>query len=105
VRDLVPEPIGVREGDGYREVAFPRHPELFFSVHRIDFERSVPNRTGDRFHVLNLVEGGDVEVRTAAGRSHRISYAETVVVPAAVGPYELVPLERSPHKIVKAFVV
>jgi hypothetical protein len=104
-RDLVPEPIGVREGDGYTEVAFPRHPQLFFSVHRIDFQRPVPDRTGDRFHVLNLVEGQDIEVRTAAGRRHRLGYAETIVVPAAVGSYELVPLDPGPHKVVKAFVV
>jgi mannose-6-phosphate isomerase class I len=104
-RDLVPEPIGVREGDGYTEVAFPRHPELFFSVHRIDFSGPVPDRTGDRFHVLNLVEGGDIEVRTADGRAHRLRYAETIVVPAAVGRYELVPLGDGPRKVVKAFVV
>jgi len=105
VRELVPEPIGVRAGDGYREVAFPRHPDHFFSVHRIDFEGPVPDRTGDRFHVLNLVEGQDIELRTAAGRSHRLCYAETIVVPAAVGPYELVPLDRGPHRVVKALVV
>jgi mannose-6-phosphate isomerase class I len=104
-RDLVPEPLVVREGDGYAEVAFPRHAELLFSVHRIDFQRPVPDRTGDRFHVLNLVEGDDIEVRTEAGRSHRLCYAETLVVPAAVGPYELVPLHRGTHKVVKAFVV
>ena len=104
-RDLVPEPVGVRNGDGYSEVAFPRHAELFFSVHRIDFEMPVPDRTGDRFHVLNLVEGNEIEVRTEAGRQHRLHYAETIVVPAAVGSYELVPLDRSPHKVVKAFVV
>jgi hypothetical protein len=105
VRELVPEPIGVREGDGYSEVAFPRHSELPFAVHRIDFERSVPDRTGERFHVLNLVEGDDIEVRTASGHRHPLSYAETIVVPAAVGAYELVPLDRGRRKIVKAFVV
>jgi hypothetical protein len=76
-----------------------------FSVHRIDFERTVADRTGDRFHVLNLVEGEDIEVRTAAGRRHRLCYAETIVVPAAVGPYELVPQSSGPHRVVKAFVV
>jgi mannose-6-phosphate isomerase class I len=104
-RELVPEPIGIRQGDGYTEVAFPRHPELSFSVHRVDFDGPVPDRTGDRFQVLNLVEGNDIEIRTAAGRRHLLCYAETIVLPAAVGPYELVPLTRGPHKVVKAFVV
>jgi len=105
VRDLVPEPIGVRAGDKYTEVAFPRHPELFFSVHRIDFETAVPDRTAGRFHVLNLVEGDEIELRTAEGRRHRLRYAETIVVPAAVGEYELIPLSAGPRKVVKAFVV
>ena len=105
VRDLVPEPIGVRAGDGYIEVAFPRHPELSFSVHRIDFESPVSDRTGGRFHLLNLVEGEEIELRTAEGRRHRLRYAETIVVPAAVGEYELVPLSPSPRRVVKAFVV
>ena len=103
-RELVPDPITVREGDGYREVAFPRHPDLFFSVHRIDFHGAVADRTGDRFHVLNLVEGDDIEVRTSDSRRHRLAYAETVVVPAAVGQYELVPLGPGARKVVKAFV-
>jgi hypothetical protein len=103
--ELVPEPLTVREGEGYRELSFPRHPDLFFSVHRIDFDSPVPDRTGDRFHLLNLVEGDDIEVRTTAGRRHRLSYAETVVVPAAVGQYELVPLGPGARKVVKAFVV
>jgi mannose-6-phosphate isomerase class I len=104
-RELVPEPITARKGDGYTELAFPRHAELSFSVHRIDFTDAVPDRTGDRFHVLNLVEGNDIEIRTSAGRRHRLAYAETVLVPAAVGEYELVPQGRGPRRVVKAFVV
>jgi mannose-6-phosphate isomerase class I len=104
-RDLVPEPIGVRKGDGYTEVAFARHAEVFFSVHRIDFDKPVLDRTGDRFHVLNLAEGEDIEIRTAAGRRHRLRYAETILLPAAVGEYELVPLTRGHRTVVKAFVV
>jgi mannose-6-phosphate isomerase class I len=104
-RDLVPEPVMVRQGEGFRELAFPRHRDLFFSVHRIDFEDVVADRTGDRFHLLNLVEGDDIELRTATGRRHRLSYAETLVVPAAAGEYELVPLGPGARKVVKAFVV
>ena len=104
VRALVPGPMQVREGEGFSEVAFPRHAELFFSVHRIDFSAPVPDRTGDRFHVLNLVEGDDVELRTSTGRRHRLAYAETIVVPAAVGSYEIVPLGPGQRKVVKAFV-
>ncbi|HEY7625115.1 MAG TPA: class I mannose-6-phosphate isomerase [Candidatus Limnocylindria bacterium] len=104
-RELVPEPVLVRDGERYQEVAFPRHAELFFSVHRIAFDGPVPDRTGDRFHVLNLAEGEDIEIRTATGRRHRLAYAETIVVPAAAGEYELAPLGPGRRIVVKAFVV
>ena len=39
---------------------------------------------------MNLVEGGPVEIRAARGVSHDLAYAETIVVPAAVGGYEVV---------------
>jgi hypothetical protein len=43
--------------------------------------------------VLNLVEGDSVTIRTlelAAGwRQHSLAYAETVVIPAAVGHYDV----------------
>jgi mannose-6-phosphate isomerase class I len=101
-RDLVPSTTPVRTGDGFVEHAFRGHDDLFFAVHRTDLERPVPDRTGDRFHVLNLVEGDEIEVRTASGRRHILHYAETILIPAAVGDYELRP--RGPSKIVKAFV-
>ena len=39
--------------------------------------------------MLNLVAGDEVELETAAGDLHPLSYAETIVVPAAVGAYRL----------------
>ena len=82
-----------------------RHPELFFAVHRLEIEDVADDDTRGRFHVLNLVEGDEILLRTASGREHRLSYAETIVVPAGVGAYSLVRTGRSPAKIVKAFVV
>ena len=102
-RELVPEATVVRKGNDYSELAFRRHPALPFAVQRVDFEGIVPNDTGGRVNVLNLVEGDDIEVRTAAGRRHRLSYAETIVIPAAVGRYELVPLGGGSRKVIKAF--
>jgi mannose-6-phosphate isomerase class I len=102
--ELVPRPTPVRSGAGFAEYAIGTHPELFFAVHRLDIDDVVDDDTADRFHVLNLVDGEEILLRTASGREHRLSYAETIVVPASVGIYSLVRTGSSPAKVVKAFV-
>jgi mannose-6-phosphate isomerase class I len=91
-----PEPSVVRAGDGWAELALGSDPAIFFAVHRLEFERELEDDTRGRFHVLNLVEGDEIDV---AG--HPLAYGETLVVPAAVGRYVL---RGGPAKVVKAFV-
>jgi mannose-6-phosphate isomerase class I len=104
VRDLMPEPSVVRCGTGWSELALGRLPELFFAVHRLDFDDEIADDTGGRFHALNLAAGDEIEVQTAAGAVHALSYAETIVIPAAVGEYRLRRVRGGPCKVVKAFV-
>jgi mannose-6-phosphate isomerase class I len=104
VRELMPEPSLIRDGSGWRELALGRSPELFFAVHRLDFEDEVADDTGGRFHALNLAAGDEIEVETATGAVHPLSYAETIVMPAAVGEYRLRRTRGGPCKVVKAFV-
>ena len=102
--ELVTRPTKIRGGAGFAEYAIGRHPELFFAVNRLEIDDVADDDTGGRFHVLNLVEGEEILLRTGSGREHRLSYAETIVVPAVVGAYSLVRTGRSPAKVVKAFV-
>jgi mannose-6-phosphate isomerase class I len=103
-RDLIPEPRTVRAGDGWSELELGNLPELFYVVHRLDFDERVADDTAGRFHVLNLAAGKEVEIETASGRSHRLAYAETIVIPAAAGAYELRRTRGPACKVVKAFV-
>ena len=100
VRDLIQKPRVVRAGDGWTELDLGGPPELFYAVHRLDFDGAVADDTRGRFHVLNLVEGDEIAIETAAGNVHPLAYAETIVIPAAVGAYRLV----GAGKAVKAFV-
>jgi hypothetical protein len=104
-RDLVPEPRPVRGGSGWVELELGRHPDLFFGVNRLEFEESVEDDTEERFHVLNLVDGEEVEIVTEGGAEHPLSYAETIVVPAAVGRYRIRRVRGGACKVVKAFVL
>jgi mannose-6-phosphate isomerase class I len=98
--DLVPEPRAVRAG----EVVLGTLPELFFAVHRLDFDDTIEDDTADRFHLLNLVEGKTVAIETESGRRHDLSYAETIVVPASTGRHRFVNTGGGSCKLVKAFV-
>jgi mannose-6-phosphate isomerase class I len=103
-RELVPEPKMLRTDTGWAELELGRLPDLFFAVHRLDFEDAARDDASERFHVLNLVAGEEVEIETEAGAVHRLAYAETIVVPASVGRYRIRRVRGGACKVVKAFI-
>jgi mannose-6-phosphate isomerase class I len=102
--ELIPEPRSLRQGAGWSELELGRHPDLFFAVHRLDFDEAAEDDTAGRFHVLNLVAGEEIEIESEVGVVHDLSYAETIVVPASVGRYRLRRLKGGACKVVKALV-
>jgi mannose-6-phosphate isomerase class I len=105
-RDLVPRPRVLRHGQGWKEVVLGELPEMFFEVRRLELRpgTAAQEATATSFHVLNVVEGDGVLVEPAYGPAHSLVYAETLVVPASVGPYRLRPLGAKSVKVVKALV-
>jgi mannose-6-phosphate isomerase class I len=93
--ELIREPRAVRAG----ETDLGSHPELFYGVHRLEFDGAIDDDTAGRFQVLCLVDGAHATVETA-NESHELAYGETIVVPAAVGRYRL----AGRGMAVKAFV-
>jgi mannose-6-phosphate isomerase class I len=104
-RDLVPAPTTIRAGSGWREELLGREPEMFFDVRRLvlDGTSDLPDDTSGRFHVLNVVEGRGVTVMSHDGYRHWVAYAETLVIPAAVGSYTLAAAPGG-ARVVKAVV-
>jgi mannose-6-phosphate isomerase class I len=104
-RDLVQQPRTLDAGNGWRVELLGALPEMFFEVRRLVLgpaARAV-QRAGDRFHVLNLVDGDGVTVHWSAG-AHQLSYAETIVIPAATGSYQLVPDGPAAARVLQAVV-
>ena len=85
------EPLG--SGEGWREERTGLHEREFIETRRHWFTRTVPHDTCGHVNVLNLVEGEQalVESPTAAFDPYVVHYAETFIVPAAVGPYTIRP--------------
>jgi mannose-6-phosphate isomerase class I len=105
-QDLVQEPRALVRADGWSEEMIGQLPEMFFSIHRVSIEGGVeaPQNTAGRFQVINVVEGPGVVVRTDAGVEHVVNYAETLVIPAAVGRYTVTGLAGDTSRVVKAYV-
>jgi mannose-6-phosphate isomerase class I len=74
--------------DGKR-IKLPTHEEHFYSVHRYEFTGSVQTNTNNQCHICMLVEGKSITVKT---KEHTtiFHYAETFVIPAATGDYEVI---------------
>ena len=98
-----PSPLG--SGAGWHEEVLARLPEVFFEVRRVALDTDAPVSFDptDGFHVINVVEGAGVVVTTASA-THEVSYAETLVIPAAAGPYALRRQGRERVRVVKALV-
>lgn len=82
----------------------PTHPEHFYALHRITLTGTLRVNTEGRCHLLMLVEGKRVTVKTRQGRRYVLHYAETFVLAAAAGEYELINDDASPIILIKAFV-
>lgn len=106
VRDLIQRPRVLRQGDGWREELLGRLPEMFFDVRRLALRPgAVANDdAGQGFHVLNVVQGDGVMIEPELAPAHSLSYAETIVVPAAVRRYTVRSIGDGPVKVVKALV-
>ena len=89
--NLIQAPRVVRETEEGREIIVGEHELLYFTLRNLCFAKRMTDDTVDRFHVLVLVEGEQVLVRslTDPARFFRQRYLDMVVVPASFGPYEI----------------
>jgi predicted NBD/HSP70 family sugar kinase/mannose-6-phosphate isomerase class I len=96
---LVSHPVTIEEFPGGKMVNLPTHEEHFYRIDRLEFTGSVHLNTNDQCHVCMLVEGETISL-TANGTHSVFHFAETFVIPAATGAYEITNKGNS-----KAFVV
>ncbi|MET4589703.1 class I mannose-6-phosphate isomerase [Arthrobacter sp. 754] len=80
-------------GPGWTEERTGLHELEFIEVRRHWFTDVVEHHTHGTVNVLNLVEGAEAVVESPSGSfaPFVVSYAETFIIPAAVGPYTIRP--------------
>ena len=87
----------IASGDGWREERTGLHEREFIETRRHWFTDTVEHNTDGGVQVLNLVEGREVIVESPnnAFEPFVVHYAETFIVPAAVGAYTIRPYGES----------
>jgi mannose-6-phosphate isomerase class I len=96
----------ISEGDGWCEERTGLHEREFIETRRHWFTGKVSHHTQGGVNVLNLVEGAEVVVESPEERfaPFVVHYAETFIVPAAVGPYTICPTSPGRCATIKAYV-
>ncbi len=82
----------IREsGDGY-ECVVGECDQLYFSLRNLKFTEGMDDDTKGDFHVLALVDGEAITVRSKKdpSLSFDMNYLDMLVIPAAMGEYELI---------------
>ena len=90
----------LRSGDGWEEYVVGECDRLYFSLRNEKFVDKIEDNTNDDFHVLTLVDGEEVEIRSKRDPSLSFvqKFLEIVVVPASMGEYEIV--NRKPGTVI-----
>ncbi len=99
-QNLVNRSEPVRRGDGWCEERTGLHEREFIETRRHWFTNPVLHFTNGGVNVLNLCEGREaiVESPTGAFPPVVVHYAETFIIPAAVGEYTIRPYGESAGK-------
>jgi hypothetical protein len=107
-RELVNQVEVIAQGKGWREERTGLHKREFIETRRHWFTGPVLHDTEGLVNVLNLVGGDEIVVESPAGEFDPfvVHYAETFIVPAAVGEYRVRPRFETSKTFgtIKAFV-
>lgn len=102
--ELISHQQVIEKGADWELVKLPTHQDHFYEIERIEFDTDVLISTGDKCHILMLVEGTAISAEVKDGNAYRFNYAETFIVPAATGSYKLINHGKLRAKVIKVFL-
>ena len=93
-KNLIQNPLLVRQDMEGKEIIVGEHEMLYFTLRNLVFSTRYTDETTDRFHVLALVEGEKVLIRSLSDPTKFFiqEYLDMVVIPASFGRYEMINL-------------
>jgi mannose-6-phosphate isomerase class I len=102
--ELIARERRIGQGEGWKALHLPTHPEHFYDVYRLELSGSLELHTNGSPQVLNLVEGPSVVLETPHAAPRRFAFGETFLIPAATDSFRLSCRGGEPIKVVKAFL-
>jgi len=103
---LKQEPKLLRAGKDWAEYIIGERKDMFYKVHRLEFETKIEDNTKGKFHVLTLVKGKSIIVQSHENpqRKFTMKFTETLIVPACLGRYTMLNLGSKSCKATKALI-
>jgi mannose-6-phosphate isomerase class I len=87
--ELKCSPVLKDEGVNWKLFHLPTHAAHLYDVIRYHFTDRIEVATGNKCHVISLVEGTGILVEIQGCESREFSFAETFIVPASVDKYTI----------------
>jgi len=103
---LKQSPKLIRSGEDWAEYLLGERKDMCYKVHRLEFIKKIDDDTRGKFHILILVEGDNVIVKSQEHpeRQFKLNFSETIIVPACFGKYSIINLGNKFSKLVKALL-
>lgn len=102
--NYVVKPELVEETENFQKYSLYNRPETFYEVDRVDFESKYDMETGGRAWTLSVVEGQAVEIEVANGRRSKLSFLESLAIPAAASTVNIKNLGSAPVKLIRVAI-
>ncbi len=102
--NLIAKPKLLKEGKDWKEYVLYNSPFTFYNIHRVEFETEFEYKTDDNAYAVNLVEGEWVEITSLNGNTTRLSYMESMLIPAAANIVKVVNKGNRPCKLIFVYI-
>ena len=102
--NLLAKPRVINSGKDWQEVVLYDAPFTFYNIHRIEFENEFIMNTNGIAYSTNLVQGQKVEIHSQNGIVSKLSYLETMIIPAATGEIKIVNKGTRSCKMVLVYI-
>ena len=102
--NYVVKPELVEEDETFSRYTLYNRPETFYEVDRVDFGRTYEMKTGGRAWTLSVVEGQAVEIEVANGRKSKLSFLESLAIPAAAETVRVRNLGETDVKLIRVAI-
>jgi len=103
-KELIAENQLIESKDNLKVFHLKTHKDMFYDVHRYEFDDEIEIDTNNDVHVMIVVEGSYVLLETKNGAVQRFNYAETFVVPSAAESFKLINKGKERVKVIDVFM-